>query len=174
METVIKTSTLMVPQLGTPTEWSKEIPYSFCIHLDSKNRLARHDMDLLLTANWTHEDYKIELAIDGSNLDELYLVAITTTNKGNGLGSELLTYILDHCDNIGKNLRLIPIGIEDASRINKKYRELQDVYGNDYALQHMPSHLSKAVRPRIKRLIDWYLSFDGMELQSDGSILYTA
>ena len=169
---ILKTSMLMVPGLGEPKNGVKNMDKHFCVHLDKKGLLTKNVNKIVMGAEWINDDYQVNLAIQGSNLDEFYLEGIVVNEKGKGLGTELLNNVLDHCDNLGMNLRLIPIVPEDAINLCCKYNDLFDIYGNsDYVMSQMPKYLAKKILPRVYRLRRYYSSF-GFTLESDGSMIY--
>jgi len=169
---ILKTSTLMVPEFGDPTHGVKDLDTHFCVHLDKKGHLTKNVDKIIMGVEWTTDNYQVNLGVTSNHIDEFYLEGIIVTEKGKGLGTELLNNMLDHCDNLGKDLRLIPMVPDDATMLCKKYNDLFDIYGNsDIVMSQMPKYLAKAVMPRVLRLRRYYSSF-GFTLENDGTMIY--
>ena len=98
-----------------------------------------------VVAEYKTDDFTIQLGtLDNKRI---YGAGIKVTNKGNGLGTELINEILDYCDANGYEFYQVPLPIELLCK--------DGLYTNTKKLH---KDMLK-IMPEFKRLVDYYKSF---------------
>jgi len=151
---VIRTSEIVklltIPSLGTPTNGSKfkNADEPFFVKTFNGYKVKRKNMNFAIILSYENDDYAVALS-NSDDMRNIYLAAIKVNKQGNGLGTELMNKILDHCDENGVKLYLHPFPLKYTK---ENFNE-------------------KKALPLFYRLRDWYKSF-GLVEQADGYMVY--
>jgi len=151
---VVRTSELFnmlqIPALGTYTHGNKlQTGTERCfVKKYNKYQCVSVDMDYTMVLTYQTDKGQVTLC-NSKDYENIYLASISVTDKGKGIGTDLLNTILDYCDEKGYKLFLHPFPL-------------------DYTKDKF--NLKKAL-PLFYRLRDWYLSFGFVE-QADGYMVY--
>lgn len=151
---VIRTSEIVkmltIPSLGEFTNGCKFRSGAEPHFVKSFNgyKVKRKFMDFAVIISYEYDDYSVALS-NSEDMENIYLAAIKVNKRGNGLGTELMNKILDHCDKLNVKLYLHPFPLEYTK---ENFNE-------------------KKALPIFYRLRDWYKSF-GLVEQADGYLVY--
>ena len=141
---------LTIPALGQYTNGSKfekgQEPYF--VKTFSGYKAKFKNMNFAVILSYESDDYGIAVS-NSEDFDNIYLAAIKVHKQGQGLGTELMNKILDHCDKNNVKLYLHPFPLE-------------------YTKENFNA---KKALPLFYRLRDWYKSFGFVE-QLDGYMVY--
>ena len=151
---IVKTSEIVklltIPSLGNFTNGIKfknaDEPYFVKSFNGYKAR--RKNMNFAVVLSYEYDDYAVAVS-NSDDMENIYLAAIKVNKQGNGLGTELMNKILDHCDELNVKLYLHPFPLEYTK---ENFNE-------------------KKALPLFYRLRDWYKSF-GLVEESDGYMVY--
>jgi len=114
----------------------------------SKYECVSVDMDYTMVLTYETNNGQVTLC-NSKDYENIYLASISVTEKGKGIGTDLLNTVLDYCDEKGYKLFLHPFPLDyTKDRFNYK----------------------KAIL-LFYRLRDWYKSFGFVE-QADGYMVY--
>jgi|LakMenE01Jun11ns_1017448.scaffolds.fasta_scaffold9548858_2 hypothetical protein len=152
---VIRTSQILkmltIPDLGTYSNGRKFIDGDTKIFVNQNGKYKSKSIELNFTMFLQYEskDWIVQIS-ESEDMTNIYLAGIHVFNKSNGIGTEVMNKILDHCDNNGYKLYLHPFPPEySKTKFNEKKALL-----------------------RFYKLRDWYKSF-GMEEQENGYMVYS-
>jgi GNAT superfamily N-acetyltransferase len=151
---VVRTSVikniLTIPALGEYSNGVKlrngKEPYF--VKQNGKYVCKQMEKDYVMVLEYSGKDWVIQIS-NSDDYENIYLAAINVTNKGKGIGTDLMNKILDHCDENGYNLYLHPFPLEYTKQNFDEKKALAGFYS----------------------LRDWYKSFDMVE-QADGYMFY--
>jgi hypothetical protein len=151
---VVRTSELFnmlqIPALGKYTNGTKlHTGTERCfVKKGSKYKCIPVDMNYTMVLTYDTDNSQVTLC-NSEDYENIYLASISVTDKGKGIGTNLLNIVLDYCDEKGYKLFLHPFPLEYTK---EKF------------------NLKKAL-PLFYKLRDWYKSFGFVE-QEDGYMVY--
>jgi predicted GNAT family acetyltransferase len=151
---VVKTSELFkmltIPALGKYTDGMKmKTATERCfVKRNGKYKCISVSMNYTMVLQYQSNDWVVALG-NSEDYNNIYLASIFVSNKGKGIGTDVMNTILDYCDENGYKLYLHPFPL-------------------DYTKEKFD--MKKAL-PLFFKLRDWYKSFD-MEEQEDGYMVY--